>query len=149
MGSHARAVAVSYGRLDRVEHWARCEAASGRPGEFSRSGIAASLDKRATVARFIGYRPIHTASATMTTTAAMKISVWTFDMRHMMRRLYVDSLPPDLFHQCRRSSTIRPAAARRKGRERLSAAGLMQSAQRSDAHHAPPYSLSGSLGGQG
>jgi hypothetical protein len=28
----------------------------------------------------------------MTTTAAMKISVWTFDMRHMVRRLYVDAL---------------------------------------------------------
>ena len=40
------------------------------------------------------------------TTAATKISPVAFDMRHMVR-LYVDGLPPDLFHQCRRSSTIR------------------------------------------
>ena len=32
-------------------------------------------------------------------------------MRHMVRRLYVDGLPPDLFHQSRRSSTIRPSSA--------------------------------------
>jgi hypothetical protein len=30
-------------------------------------------------------------------TAAMKISALAFDMRHMVR-LYVDGLPPDLFH---------------------------------------------------
>jgi hypothetical protein len=59
----------------------------------------------------------------MTTTAAMKISASASDMRHMVRRLYVDSLPPDLFHQCRRSSTSRQ---QQKGRERLNGAGLMQ-----------------------
>jgi hypothetical protein len=58
----------------------------------------------------------------MTTTAAMKISVSMPDMRHMLR-LYVDALPPDLFHQTRRSSTIRPPAARRKDRDRLNGAG--------------------------
>ena len=46
----------------------------------------------------------------MTTTAATKISVSMSDMRHMLR-LYVDALPLDLFHQTRRSSTIRPADA--------------------------------------
>jgi hypothetical protein len=53
------------------------------------------------------------------TTTAMNIATSTPDSRQMVRRLYVDGLPPDLFHQRRRSSTIRPAAeARRKGRER-------------------------------
>jgi hypothetical protein len=32
-------------------------------------------------------------------------------MRHMMRRLYVDGLPPNLFHQSRWSSTITPSSA--------------------------------------
>jgi hypothetical protein len=41
----------------------------------------------------------------MAATAAMKISVSTGDVRHIAR-LYVDGLPPDLFHQRRRSSTI-------------------------------------------
>ena len=44
-------------------------------------------------------------TATMTTTAAMNASVSMPDTRHMLR-VYVDALPPDLFHQCRRSSTI-------------------------------------------
>ena len=65
-------------------------------------------------------------------------------MRHMVRRLYVDGLPPNLFHQSRRSSTSRQQCVGKAG-SRLNAAGLMQSAQCSDPHHGPPYSLSGSL----
>ena len=50
------------------------------------------------------------ATATITTTAAIKISVPLLDMRHIVRHLYVDGpAVPNLFHQRRRSSTIRPA----------------------------------------
>jgi len=35
-------------------------------------------------------------------------------MRHMVRRLYVDALPPDLFHQRRRSSTPRQQRKRHR-----------------------------------
>jgi hypothetical protein len=62
------------------------------------------------------YRPIHTASATMTATAAMKTISSLVVMRHMVRRRLIRlrlRLPPDLFHQRRRSSTIK-AATRRK-----------------------------------
>jgi hypothetical protein len=60
--------------------------ASGSINLLTRRGPGSISIKRTTVARFIGYRPIHTASATATTTAAMKISAWSFDMRHIAHR---------------------------------------------------------------
>jgi hypothetical protein len=77
----------------------------------------------------------------MTTTAAMKISVWTFDMRHMVGRLYVDGLPPVCFTSA--AGRQRHASSARQGEVKCS--GAEQSAQRSDAHQRPPYSLFGSL----
>ena len=64
------------------------------------------------------------AVATMTTTAAMKISVSVFVITHMAARACM-SMPasPDLFHQRRRSSTIWRDRGRRvlSGKTRLSA----------------------------